>query len=103
MRVPYLPKLSEEGSRMIVAYLLAGIAVGLMSALWGWTAGFSVLTIFGFYALGGAMGMAATIVWAAAMCHRSRASRKQISQKQNVPRQRLSSTSGRPSTRGQHR
>ena len=56
---------------MIVAYLLAGIAVGLMSALWGWTAGFSVLAIFGFYALGGAMGMAATIAWAAAMCHRS--------------------------------
>ena len=66
---------------MIVAYLLAGIAVGLMSALWGWTAGFSVLTIFGFYALGGAMGMAATIVLAAAMWpHRSSLSEADLSE-----------------------
>ena len=42
---------------MLVIHLLAGVVLGLVAALWGWTAGYSLWVLPGLYILGGSVGV----------------------------------------------
>jgi hypothetical protein len=42
---------------MLISHLASGLLIGLASAVWGWTDGYSASAVLGLYSLGGAVGI----------------------------------------------
>ena len=42
---------------MLIVHLLAGLHLGFVAAVWGWSEGYSLFAILGLYVLGGNVGV----------------------------------------------
>ncbi len=49
---------------MLIFHLLAGLVLGFVAALWGWSQGYSLWGMLGLYALGGNAGLLGSAAWA---------------------------------------